>query len=277
MLKYLKGRSVEGLVITGGMALNARLNGAVARRVRRPLHVPAAPHDAGLALGFLYAATPAAAPRPPPQLQFVGPRLKPAPTPLPAHAPADPAAVARALGTGAVVAVLRGRRSFLNRGLGHRAVLAAPVAGAAQRLHAMRHLPPTHWYVPLPLLVLATAVGSVCEGDVRAPHGLVMAPLTPKARAVCGLEAGRCMDAEGRAEVQTVAAGQDAFLEALLTERTRSSQLPALLHIALESEDTGLLVNSAEEAVGLLQKGLVDQVVLEDALVTREKIGGTRA
>ena len=72
-----RNRKIDGIVLTGGCALNVRVNSVVAQRFPHlPVHVPAAASDCGLAVGSAWLVRPPLPlGGPPVQLQYQGPRL----------------------------------------------------------------------------------------------------------------------------------------------------------------------------------------------------------
>ena len=135
---------VKALVLSGGVALNARLNSKVQATFGLPVHVPPEPGDEGNGVGWAWLLQAASVE---PGRPFTGLPLLDLPL-LPTfvaqrHAvEAHPATVAAALTKGDVVALVRGRWAISRgRGLGHRNVIAAThVQGMAAKLRTMARL-----------------------------------------------------------------------------------------------------------------------------------------
>jgi predicted NodU family carbamoyl transferase len=126
-------RTVDGIVLVGGCALNVRANqrvADVAALSALPVYVPAAPNDAGIVVGAVWALSPPSAPPAgrPQRLQYSGPHLfdrhelQAVASRRDAH-PADLHLVASWLGHGHVIGMIRGRTEWGPRALGHRSLL----------------------------------------------------------------------------------------------------------------------------------------------------------
>ena len=153
------GTPLDGVVLTGGCALNVPANfkvarllanwsGAVAGAGALRLYVPPAPNDAGLAVGALWSVQP---PRlsPVDTIQYTGPgvwdpdRLGVALAARESHR-VTIADLASRLLRGEIIGVVRGRAEFGPRALGHRSLLAAATdRGMLDRLNRLKH---RQWY-----------------------------------------------------------------------------------------------------------------------------------
>eukprot|EP00667_Euglena_gracilis_P007007 EG_transcript_7079 len=172
--RYLQPED-EGVALGGGVALNGRLVTALAHYLARPVHVPAAPNDLGIALGAVWAATPPPLGAAPPLLRrglgFAAPDLSALPVTARRHAAqrASAAAVAALLHRGATVAVMRGRFEVTARTDAGRCVVARWTPAPAARL-----LPAYRWraFQSVPVLVLEERlVATVPDGArIKSPH-----------------------------------------------------------------------------------------------------------
>ena len=168
--------AVQGLVLSGGCALNVLLNMRAQRELGYPVYVPSAPNDGGLSIGALWMAQPPPPAAPHSPLAFLGPRLWDAAT-LPQLAAqhgalrVDVEEVARLLAEGRIVAVVRGRAEVGPRALGHRSLLAAPLAEVKARLNRLKF---REYWRPVAPMVAAEATSPLgwagAGGWVKGGH-----------------------------------------------------------------------------------------------------------
>ena len=153
------GKSLDGVVLTGGCALNVPANFKVAHMLANrgggadgapplQLYVPPAPNDAGLAVGALWSVAP---PHDSPvdTIHYTGPgvwdpeQLPSALASREAHR-ATVVELATRLLSGEIIGVVRGRAEFGPRALGHRSLLAAATdRRMLDRLNRLKH---RQWY-----------------------------------------------------------------------------------------------------------------------------------
>eukprot|EP00928_Gymnodinium_smaydae_P088832 TRINITY_DN72880_c0_g1_i1.p1 TRINITY_DN72880_c0_g1~~TRINITY_DN72880_c0_g1_i1.p1 ORF type:complete len:268 (-),score=42.80 TRINITY_DN72880_c0_g1_i1:38-841(-) len=196
---------LEGLVLTGGCALNVLTNQRIYETLVKAgqakqfnnvvldLFVPSAPSDPGLSVGALWAVTPPLVRQP---LQYVG-------FPLWDLATLDEEArrwgaknlsslggvdyLAELLAGGPawireggdasrkpIIAVVRGRQEFGPRALGHRSLLATPDSAAV--VERMNRLKFRQWYRPVAPVVADEVLEEVFGQTVKSPY-MTMAPL----------------------------------------------------------------------------------------------------
>ena len=150
---------VQGIVITGGCALNVVLNMRVRRELGYPVYVPAAPNDGGLSIGAVWLAHPPAATAPHQPLTFLGPPLWDGAVlqeraALRQARRVGVAELATLLAEGSIVAVVRGRSEVGPRALGHRSLLAVPGPDAKRRLNRLKV---REWWRPVAPMVAVEA------------------------------------------------------------------------------------------------------------------------
>ena len=160
--------SVDGIVVSGGCALNVLSNRKLQLRYGLPFHVSPAPNDSGLSLGGAQIFTPPLDTRgsaPPAPSMYLGPLL------FDRHAvPAyiemaglgygartvDVEDLASILNDGAIIAVVRGRSEFGPRALGHRSLIAVPhLPEIKQKMNRLKF---REWWRPVaPMVTLEDA------------------------------------------------------------------------------------------------------------------------
>jgi carbamoyltransferase len=148
--------------------------------------------------------------------------------------------LAARVAAGGVVGVARGRAELGPRALGRRSLLASPTTTARRdRVNALKG---REAWRPLAPVVRAEDARWF-EDLVPSPHMILTFRATPEARA--RIPGGVHVD--GSARVQTVAAGEDDLLRAVLDELEALGEPPVLLNTSFNRRGEPL-VNTAEEA-----------------------------
>jgi len=161
------------LVISGGCALNVKVNSFLARELGLPTHVPPAPGDNGLSLGAAWLAEPPAPGNRSASLHFAGAPLLWSNEPmdvglirdiglrLQATKIDDVMRLAYLLIEGSIVAVARSRAEFGPRALGHRSLLST--AHRSEQKERLNRLKSRRWYRPCAPIVAAEDLDMVFE------------------------------------------------------------------------------------------------------------------
>lgn len=296
----------DGIVLTGGCALNVLANSQVQRAFPTlPVHVPAAPSDCGLAVGSAWLLAPPL-PRPlalgaaaggaaeaaaaltlatrepqqsPPaqQLQYAGlplfdlPLLNATAASLGATF-ATPQAVAALLADHQIVGVARGRAEHGPRALGHRSLLAVPSDGMKERLNALKF---REWYRPVaPVLADEDADRVFARDASRRPVTSPFMSFAPALSAAAAEALPAVRHTDRTARPQTVsnvpgAAGYEPWLHAVLTEVQALTGWAVLINTSFNSRGRPIL-NSLAEALSLLVEcDELDYVLVENWLFSK--------
>ena len=253
----------DGIVLSGGCALNVVANAAAARRYHLRVHAPAAANDGGLAVGAAWHIAP---PRHRWPLQHAGPELFDASEILRlvagrCPAPASPAAVAAVLAGGAIVGVARGRAEFGPRALGHRSLLAVPDTPAAKdALNRVKH---RQSWRPCAPAVLDEDVLRVFEDVALSPTMSLASRLTPEAAAALPAIA----HVDGTARPQVVYERDDPWLYALLKAVKARTGWGVVINTSFNVRGRPIL-NRAETALAIFDESPdVGALVLGDHLL----------
>jgi len=308
----LRGHHIDGIVLSGGCALNVPANWVVATTTNLSVFVPPAPNDSGLSLGAAWLVQPPlflekAPRRVADTLQYAGPEL----FDLTDLAEAvrqrgawrvTPSEVGSLLRDGAIIGLVRGRSEFGPRALGHRSLLAR--ANDRSMLKRLNRLKRRQWYRPVAPMI-AREDAAKCFGDqwawndafsigvegarsdsmasdhssahgmsLESPYMELAAPLTPW-----------CRDAfpaiahfDGTARPQTVTTAQEPWLHALLGEIRRAHGAGVLINTSLNVKGRPIL-NTLSELFELLDNPAysdLDAVVVDDWLFERPpNVGAT--
>lgn len=302
VLEYLasvgKTQHLEGVVMTGGCALNVLANQLIhdtlsgyseedaSRRAvtqkHEPSHrvyVPPAPNDCGLSLGALWAVMP---PREPQHLQYLGFRLWDEAS-LDGEASRWQAQSLSSLGgvefladllaggsawqaepgrkaDKPIIAIVRGRQEFGPRALGHRSLVAVPDSNDMR--DRMNRLKVRQWYRPVAPMIAEEALEEVFGRKVRSPY-MTMAPVVRKeVRA----RVPAIVHLDGTARHQSVGKSDDPWLHALLLAVGRKTGLAVLINTSFNTKGKPI-VNTVQESLKMLRDlPDLDFVLIEDSL-----------
>lgn len=277
--RLLRETGAPALGLAGGLFLNCRLNGVLARACPVPVLPFPVAGDAGAAWGAAAwvhrraTGRPAAPPR---SLRLGSPigddeaaralagrearRL-----PLPALCEEVATRVAR----GALVGVARGRAEAGPRALGGRSVLAR-ADDPATRDRLNDHKGRERWR-PVAPVVRAEDVGRLFRPGLPSPHMILTLVAEPDAREG-RLRGG--VHADGTARVQTVTPEEEPFLHGVLTALASRGHV-AVLNTSLNRRGEPI-VDSAAEALVAAEAMRLDALVLEDLLTDLPTAGAAR-
>ena len=253
---------MDGLVLTGGCALNVVANERVRHRFCCPVHVPPAPNDAGISVGALWSVLPPTEKLSP----FVGLDLErdvgDAEYLARGGRRTSVDDVARLVVRGAVVGIARGRAELGPRALGHRSIVAMPDRpDLRERIN--ERIKSREWYRPVAPAVLASSAQRFFEA---APHSPYMS-FAPRVRECARFELAGAIHVDGTARVQTVDEDASLFLS-LLRAIERLGFPPCVLNTSFNLRGRPLL-HRASAALEALDSTEIDFAWIDDWLVPR--------
>jgi len=269
-------RALGDVCLSGGVAYNCRANAHIAAhpQVER-VYVPPAPGDTGQPIGNALWAHRRLAGTPVDRASIADPytgrdhgpeagarlslptRLALRPLPMPSER-----AVSLLVAAGLVVGHLRGRSEIGARALGHRSIFADPRrADVVDTLNVRKG---REGIMPFGGSILAADMARLFTGVPRTPYMQFVLR--------AGAEAERCLPAivhrDGSSRLQSVDdATGSPWLRAMLAEFGALSGVAAVLNTSLNGPGEPI-VETPEEAVRLVGTGVVDCLVMDDALVT---------
>ncbi|GMH47951.1 hypothetical protein TL16_g00183 [Triparma laevis f. inornata] len=263
-LKRRMGGVFDGIVLSGGCALNVLSNTRIQSAFGVPVHIPAAPGDNGLSVGAAwFLSRPKEGKWQP--LEFAGfpvwdekeledivrrekGRL------------VDVEEVARMLVAGKIIGVVRGRQEFGPRALGNRSLISLPGSDAKDRMNRLKK---REFFRPVAPIVLEEVCDDVfIEKGVNSPY-MSFAPRFDREKV--GIEIPAAIHYDGSARPQTVKEGWIAeLLEVLMKDHKK---LPVIINTSFNVHGKPI-INSYEESVGLLRsEEELDCVLLENSLI----------
>ena len=248
---------IDEVCLAGGVALNCSANG----KIREPVFVPPVPHDAGVALGAAWCASPPKGPfgalSP-----YYGPRLS-----LDNLSPhsgremgASVDAVVDRLLNGQMGGIVTGRAEIGPRALSHRSILALPnTLEAGVELNRRKGREP---WRPLSPVALPSANGILWDGkEFLHRYMLGASTVTPEARS--GIPA--VVHVDGTARVQCLLDREEPVAQYLIAMEAIQVP-PALINTSFNARGEPI-VNSAAEALLAAERIGLDFVVLEELLI----------
>lgn len=261
--EHLGGSDADGLVLTGGCALNVVANERARKTFGLPVHVPPAPNDAGISVGALWSVeSPVGALSP-----FVGAEL------LDDVGEATfrergghrvgVEEIARLVRKGAIVGIARGRAELGPRALGHRSIVAA-ADRPELRERINSRIKSREWYRPVAPAILASAAQRFFEGAPRSPYMSFAVQTRQSARA----QLAGAIHFDGTARVQIIEE-EASLLGSLLVALERDGAAPCVLNTSFNVRSRPLL-QRASAALNALDTTELDFAWINDWLVPRD-------
>ena len=282
---------VEGIVLTGGCALNVLANQLIREELtqgglggsyaERPLdvYVAPAPNDAGLAVGGAWAVQP---PRVPQALQYLGfPLFDEEILPLEAKQRgaqrlselggvdflAHLLTQNRTAGGKPIIAVVRGRQEFGPRALGHRSLLAVPdTYDIKRRLNRLKF---RQWYRPVAPMIAVEALEEVFGRAVLSTS----MEFAPRVRRAVQTRFPALAHYDGTARHQSVSKDDEPWIHSLLLAVGKITGLAALINTSFNSRGKPI-VNTVRECLEMLDTlPDLDYLVIEDWIFEAPQAG----
>jgi carbamoyltransferase len=278
ILKALKIKTGENnLCVAGGVAQNSVTNGKITRRTGfEQVYIPAAGHDAGLAIGAAMYVYHQVLNRPRNQGMhhaYTGSRftesqiqnlLEQKGIAWRKYADAELyETVAERIAQGGVIGWFRGRSEFGPRALGNRSILADPRRQDAKEL-LNRKIKRRESFRPFAPSVLREYAGEYFEYFEEAPFMEKVFQIKQDKRAV--IPAVTHVDGSGR--IQTVCRENNMSYYELIDTFRRKTGVPILLNTSFNENEP--IVDSPEEALACFERTSMDMLVLENFVITRQ-------
>jgi carbamoyltransferase len=259
---------VDGIVMTGGCALNVLVNQRLRKRFKIPVHVPAAPNDGGQSLGMVWTFTPPVLPAPQ-ALTYMGPLLfdqdlVPTLSKLARSKRINVNELSEILADGKIVAVVRGMQEFGPRALGHRSLLAIPndlnIKTRLNRLKARE------WWRPVAPVVTIEDSKKIFESNPWSPAMSFAATVKPEYRE----KLPAVVHFDNTARLQTVTKRQNGWLWKLLNAVKRFTGTAILCNTSFNTKGKPILNRAVEAMQMLCELEDLDYVVIDDMLFDKE-------
>ena len=257
---------VDGIVLTGGGALNVVANQCVWEAAGMPVYIPSAPGDGGIAAGAIWATEPPAQREPMTYLGLemeddIGWQHEEHRRGARSTTTQD---LAQELASGKIIGVVRDRSEVGPRALGNRSILCcARDARVKERLNDRIKF--REWYRPFAPVVPAESLSSIFEKACPSPF----MSFAPRLRSEVAARLPAISHLDGTARVQSVTPEQNPWLHELLLEVGRLTGDPVLLNTSLNTHGQPI-VQHMSAALEVLDSTDLDALLVEDVLIKRE-------
>lgn len=305
LLERIARTGVQGIVLTGGGALNVLANARIREATGLPVYVPSAPSDCGLSIGAAWHVMP-----PPmhhveslafkglalemaiPDDDFLRPLSPPGqlaarrPKPLVGDAETRPIAglrsavrrhraqrvsvarVAELLAAGKTMGVLRGRQEVGPRALGHRSLIASCGAVAKAKMNRIKA---RQFYRPVAPMLLESAARDIFRRSAWSEY----MSFAPSLQPIINATAPAVYHYDATARPQTVAFEDNPWLYRLLHHVGRLTGLPMLINTSFNTKGKPI-TNSVDEALAMLRAlPDLDYVLVRNFLFERSAVFDT--
>jgi carbamoyltransferase len=278
---FQRATGARRLCLAGGVAHNCTMNGRIIRSgLFEEVFIQPASHDAGNALGAALSAwSGAASNRSSPAMQHVylgtpiGTNESIEATlrrwrPLITFTRLDdaPAAAAKLLADGDVIAWVQGRSEFGPRALGNRSILADARPAENKRI-INEMVKKREGYRPFAPAVIREELGTFFEVPERlsaVPFMVATMPVRPEMRAMLGA----VTHVDGSARVQSVDAADNPRFHALIAEFGKLTNVPVVLNTSFNN-NAEPIVDSVDDAVTCFLTTGIQRLIVGDWLVEK--------
>ncbi len=271
LARLRKEGDVEALCLAGGVAMNCKMNGSLARELPSGIFVPPSAGDSGSALGAALAvgvdagfrySLPTAALGPSYSSDSVRAVLERSGVSF-ERVDNPAAAAAIELDRGHIVGWFQGRMEFGPRALGHRSILADP------RREEMRDIINARVkfredFRPFAPSILEETASEYFDLPTRSPFMTVGVPVKDIAKT----KIPATTHVDGTARVQTVSRTDEPMYGSLLSEFGKLSGVPCLLNTSF-NVSWEPIVNAPPHAIATFFATGLDTLVIEDFVVRK--------
>ena len=264
---------IDGIVVSGGCALNVISNRILQKRYGIPFHVSPSPNDGGLSLGSaLKCSSKSDSNSVPVPILYAGPLLfdlakVPSYVTLAGNDGARQVNVeelADILNKGAIVAIVRGRSEFGPRALGHRSLVAVPhLQGMKERMNRLKY---REWWRPVaPMVTIEDARRLFVGSQIWSPYMTFAVKI--KNEYVASLPA--VVHFDGSARLQTVDQKQNKWLWDLLEAVKKKTGKAMLCNTSFNTRGKPILNRMNEAMKMLMELEDLDYVLVDDVLFNK--------
>ena len=246
------------ICLSGGCALNVKLNSTIKNKYNRPVHISCNPNDSGIAVGILLNHLNPSTPQnitynnfPIPDLNLLSTYTKKT---------YNFTNLVSLLKKDKVLAVMRGDSECGPRALGNRSIIAR-VTDRALFNKVNREIKFREDFRPLAPVCRLQDVSKYFEFEGESPF-MSFAPLV---RLEYRSQLPVITHVDGTSRVQTITRQQHSFLYDLLTEMENQGEIPIVLNTSFNSKGKPI-VRTVKEALEIYQSTKLDALIIEDYL-----------
>lgn len=259
--------SYDGVIVTGGCALNVITNSRIKSRFGIQVHVPPNPNDSGISTGALWYHNPPANKNPItykglPAINNLSEKNKKV---FDSAKTSDIDEIAYKLLDGSIVGILRGRSEVGPRALGNRSIIAYPENKELKDL-INKNIKYREWFRPFAPVIPIDYSNFFLGKDVNSPYMsfsfLLLNDSVKRFPAVSHLD--------GTARVQTVSIEQNPWLYSLLKKINDKGGYPILLNTSFNVKGRPLIARY-EDAFKIIRETSLTHILIEDKLISKDE------
>lgn len=265
---YITQANYDGIIITGGCALNVLTNSRIHEKFKLPVHVPPNPNDSGISIGALWHHCP------PDGREVITYKGIPAINDLSGKhkelfdlaRSANLEDIANLLLKGAVIGVLRGRSEVGPRALGNRSIIAYPNSiELKDKLN--NKIKFREWFRPfapiVPLEWSTTFLGKEFASPYMSFSFQLQDYIKNQFPAIAHLD--------GTSRVQTIEREQNPWIHDLLMKIKELGGYPILLNTSFNIKGKPLITRYTD-AFEILKETSLSHILVEDKLVQKSEV-----
>lgn len=264
--KKLKSDNYDGIILSGGIALNVVANTKIKELFNMAVHVPSAPNDSGISLGSIFAVFPptkqqhitysglALINNLPPNIKKMGKDF-------------SLAEVAKILvEDDAIIGVIRNNAEVGPRALGNRSIICYPDS-IHKKETINKNIKFREWFRPLAPIVQEHKTGVFFENEISSPFMSFAYPLKKELEGM--FPAIEHLDKTAR--LQTVTEQQNNWIYNLLEEINNLTNYPIILNTSFNTKGKPLISNS-KEGIEILKNTDLTHVIVNDKIFYKNQI-----
>ena len=262
----LNGKNYDGIILSGGVALNVINNTLIKETFNLPVHIPSAPNDCGISIGSIYAKFP------PKNKQNITYKGLPIINNLPDRiiekgTNFNLAKIADLLvNKNAIIGVARNRAEVGPRALGNRSIICYP-DNIEKKEIINNKIKFREWYRPLAPVIKEDYSKLFFGEKISSPY----MSFAYKFKKDLQGNFPTVEHIDKTARLQTVNKNQNNWLYNLLDEIEKLTAYPILLNTSFNTKGKPLLSDSAE-AIEILKNTELTHVIINDKLYSKKQI-----
>lgn len=265
---YVLQSEYDGIIITGGCALNVLTNSKIHNQFKLPVHVPPNPNDSGISVGALWHHCP------PDGKEKITYKGIPAINDLSGESKkifdsskeVHSEEIVDILLNGAIIGVLRGRSEVGPRALGNRSIIAYPNSSELRDL-LNKKIKFREWFRPFAPIVPFELSSMFFEEEVFSPYMSFSFQLQDKIKE----QFPAISHIDGTARVQTVERTQNQWIYNLLMEINELNSYPILLNTSFNIKGKPLITKYSD-AFKILKETSLSHILLENKLISKKEV-----
>ncbi len=264
--RRIKIEKFDGIVLSGGIALNVSANSKIKDYFNMDVHIPSAPNDSGISTGSIFSFFP---PKQQQSIVFKG-------LPLIDNIPENIKATSIELSIreiaellvseNAIIGVIRGRSEFGPRALGNRSIICYPDTIEKKNI-INKKIKFREWFRPLAPIVKEDKTSLFFGRKIKSPNMSFAYPLKKEMQGK--FSAIEHLDKTAR--LQTVTKTNNKWIYSLLDEIEKLTSYPILLNTSFNTKGKPLLTNSLD-ALEILTETDLTHIIVNDKIYSKSKI-----